>query len=104
MLSFSGRLAVLYFGFAYIGFLVWIAVSEQLLTSRTTRWRQPTLFALVAVGVAHPVFALAAWDLARQAETHDDSGRRATGVERAGLAAATVSSAVAGGLLLFELA
>jgi len=75
----KATLALYYFGAAYLVALAWAAVLHDHINdvseegrARTTR--RATGF-LVA-GVAHPAFALAAWDVARQlnASGADDEG------------------------------
>ncbi len=99
MFASKATLALYYFGAAYLVMLAWAAVLHDHVNDASDVGRARTArrarAALVA-GVAHPAFALAAWDLARQlhaagADEIGSSGR----VGRLAPIIAVVSSAAA---------
>ena len=109
MLAPKAMLALYYSGAAYLVALTWAAVLHDLINDPSAANRERTtrraVVCLVA-GVAHPVFALAAWDIGRQlgatdTDLVDDAATRvrrlAPVVAFASASAAAVLLTLAGG-------
>lgn len=100
MFGWKSTLGLYYLGAAYLVMLAWAAVLHDHVNdasdagrARTTRRATACLIA----GIAHPAFALAAWDIARQLHTGggDDEGASSSRVGRLAPMVAVVSTAAA---------
>ena len=101
MFASKATLALYYFGAAYLVMLAWAVVLHDHINDSSDAGRARTTrraTAFLVVGIVHPAFALAAWDLARQLNVAGDgdevgsSGR----VGRFAPIVAAVSAAAAG--------
>lgn len=100
MFASKATLALYYFGAAYLVMLAWAAVLHDHINDASDAGRARTArraTACLVAGIAHPAFALAAWDIARQlnAASGDEEGGSSGRVGRLAPIVAIVSAAVA---------
>jgi hypothetical protein len=91
----TATLALYYLGVSYLAVLAWAGVGHDLIHDRSDdvhRRTQRRVVGLVVFGVAHPAFALAAWDIAREL-AKDGDGPPASAVRQVALAVAAASAA-----------
>ena len=100
MFASKATLALYYLGAAYLVALAWAAVLHDHINDSSDAGRGRTArraTACLVAGIAHPAFALAAWDMARQlnATGGDEEGGSSGRVGRLAPIVAVVSTAVA---------
>ena len=103
MLPAEPALVLYVVGVGYLAMLAWAGAIHDLI-GEPRRLRRLRRFVVrsILLGVAHPGFALAAWDIARQLGNHDDDGgddarfaRRAAAVALGAAAASGAAVVVA---------